>query len=77
MRESFPPVGQTQRHGADLSGRKPSDKTLHLCPDAPHELSHSGTVHAAQVQLVLEGGATDSTNQSRSSQSESVCFQIN
>lgn len=45
---------QTQRHGADLSGRKPSDQTLHLRPDAPHELSHSRTVHTAQVQLVLE-----------------------
>lgn len=60
--ESFPPVCQTQRHGTNLSGRKPSDQTFHLCPDAPHELSHSGTVHAAQVQLVLENKTHDSAS---------------
>lgn len=47
------PVSQTQRHGADLPGRKSGDEALHLTPDASHQLSHSRTVDAAHVQLFL------------------------
>lgn len=48
------PVSQTQRHGADLLGRKSSDEALHLAPDASHQFSHSRAVDAAQVQFFLK-----------------------
>lgn len=50
-------MGQTKRHGTDLSCRKTCDKPLHLVSDAPHELSHRRAVHTAQVQLLLQGAA--------------------
>lgn len=65
---------QTQRHGADLSGRKPGDQPLHLRPDAPHELGHSGTMHAAQVQLVLENDNPVVAYQVNCAKSAKKCF---
>ena len=47
-------MGQTQGHGADLTGRKAGDEPLHLGPDAPHQLSDGRAVDAAQVHLFLE-----------------------
>lgn len=49
------PVRQTQGHGAEVARGQPCDQPLHLIPNAPHQLGHSGAVHTAQVQLFLSG----------------------